>query len=51
MDINAVEQRTADFSEIALNDARRAAAFAGVIAIEPARVRLQILVAVAKLGW
>jgi len=50
MHIDAVEKRAADLRKITLNDAGRAAAFSRVIPVKAARVRLRILVAVAKSG-
>lgn len=38
--IDPIQQRSADFSEVALDDAGRAAAFARNVAVEPARVRV-----------
>ena len=48
MQIDAVEQRAADFCQVALDDAGRATAFAGSVAVETAGVRLRNLVPVAK---
>jgi len=48
MDIDAVEQRTADLGQIALNDRRRAAAFPRTIAIESAWAPVQISIALSS---
>ena len=45
VEVNAIEQRAADLGKIALNDARRAAAFAGGVAVEPAWARIIFLTA------
>ena len=45
MDIDAVEQRTADLAEIMLDLARGAAALAGGIALEAALTSMQITTA------
>ena len=44
MQIDAIKQRSADLGEIALNNAGRAAAFAGGIAIKAAGTRIAVLV-------
>jgi hypothetical protein len=43
MQIDAIKQRSADLGEIALNNAGRAAAFAGGIAIKAAGTRVMVL--------
>ena len=43
MDIDPVQQRTADFAQVVLDLARRASALAGGIAIKPALTRLAVL--------